>query len=95
MHSAPETVAGFPDMWHPVYEKYKAFFDLAAELPPLINEMIHKPHQGRLLQTVARLTCVAANTNGAILTLVLNGYGHDAMKPVSYTHLTLPTSDLV
>jgi hypothetical protein len=29
---------------------------------------------------VGQVTAAAANTHGAILTLVLNGYGHDAMK---------------
>jgi hypothetical protein len=42
--------------------------------------MIRTPVQGPLLQIIGRMAAAAANTHGALLTLVLNGYGHDAMK---------------
>ena len=67
-------------MWTPVYEKYKDLFEAAKNMEPLVNEMIHKPMKGKLAQTVCRLLYAAVNTKGAMLTLVFNGFGHDAMK---------------
>lgn len=67
-------------MWQPVYVKYKPFFEFAEHLAPLVNEMIKTPVAGPLFQVVGRMATAAANTHGALLTLVLNGYGHDAMK---------------
>lgn len=72
--------AGFPEMWQPVYEKYRMFFECAAQLQPIVTEMIRQPIQGQLLQMIGRMAAAAANTYGALLTLILNGYGHDAMK---------------
>ena len=76
----PQIVAGLPEMWQPVYTKYKPFFDCAAKIAPIITEMTATPVQGGLFQIVGRMAAAAANTHGALLTLVLNGYGHDAMK---------------
>ena len=75
-----QIVAGFPEMWTPVYNKYKLFFGCAVKLAPITTEMIRTPVQGRLLQIIGRMAAAAANTHGALLVLVLNGYGHDAMK---------------
>ena len=33
-------VAGFREMWHPVYSKYKPFFDCAFKLQSIVSEMI-------------------------------------------------------
>jgi len=75
-------LAGSPQvsLWTPVYSKYKLFFDCAVKLAAITTEMIRKPVQGWLLQVVGRMAAAAANTHGALVTLVLNGYGHDAMK---------------
>jgi hypothetical protein len=75
-----QIIAGFPEMWTPVWNKYKLFFGCAVKLAPITTEMIRTPVQGRLLQIIGRMAAAAANTHGALLTLVLNGYGHDAMK---------------
>ena len=42
--------------------------------------MIKTPVGGQLLLIVGRMVAAAANSYGALLTLVLNGYGQDAMK---------------
>ena len=81
----PEThlVAGFSEMWEPVYTKYKGFFDCAEKLEPIVRDMCHatiKGRKSRLLHIVGRMAAAAANSYGALLTLALNGYGHDAMK---------------
>lgn len=82
MDCKPSTVVavGFPEVWQPVYDKYRLFFELAGKLRPIVNEMTQRPMVGQLSQIVCRMVLGAANTNGALLTLVLNGYGHDAMK---------------
>jgi hypothetical protein len=76
----PRVEPGFPEMWQPVYEKYQAFFEAALALQPIVNQMTSQPLNGRLSGIVCRIVFAAANTMGAMLTLVLNGYGHDAMK---------------
>lgn len=75
-----QIMVGFPEMWAPVYNKYKLFFDCAVKLAQISTEMNRTPVQGSLLQIVGRMAAAAANTHGALLTLVLNGYGHDAMR---------------
>ena len=73
-------MAGFPEMWQPVHDKYSAFFDCANKLQPIVTEMIQTPVEGKLLLIVGRIMAAAANSYGALLTLVLNGYGMDAIK---------------
>jgi hypothetical protein len=73
-------IAGFPEMWEPVCGKYRLFFEAASKLQPIINEMTHRPMSGQLSRVVCRMVIAAANTLGALETLVLNGYGQDAMK---------------
>ena len=75
-----QMAVGFPEMWAPVYSKYELFFGCAVKLAPITTEIIKTPVQGRLFQIIGRMAAAAANTHGALLTLVLNGYGHDAMK---------------
>ena len=38
--------AGFPDMWQPVYEKYRQFFECAHQLAPIVSDMIKTPVRG-------------------------------------------------
>jgi hypothetical protein len=80
MTPPPEVTAGFPEMLQPVHDKYRLFFEAAMRMQPLVNEMLRQPVTGQLADIVARLISASCNTMGAMLTLVLNGYGHDAMK---------------
>jgi hypothetical protein len=75
-----QVMAGFPEMCQPVYDKYRLFFECAIKLGPIVSDMIKTPVEGQLLAIVGRLAAAAANSYGALLTLVLNGYGQDAMK---------------
>ena len=72
--------AGFSEMWQPVFTKYRLFFACATDLEPIVSEMIRTPVEGHLLHIVGRLMAAAFNSYGALLVLVLNGYGLDAMK---------------
>jgi hypothetical protein len=73
-------VAGFREMWRPVYSKYMAFFECAFKLQGIVSEMITSPVHGQLPQIIGQMAAAASNNYGAILTLVLNGFGNDAMK---------------
>jgi hypothetical protein len=75
-------MAGVPEMWKPVYEKYRLFFACGAKLAPIVSDMIKAPVEGMLLHIVGRMVAAAANSYGALLILVLNGYGQNAMKIV-------------
>jgi Family of unknown function (DUF5677) len=80
MQPSADFIVGCPEMWEPVHAKYKAFFDCAAKLSGIVNDIVKVPVQGKLLQVVGRMVAAASNTAGALQVLVLNGYGHDAMK---------------
>ena len=81
MDEAPRVVAaGFPEMWQPVYQKYKLFFDCAAKLRPIVGEMISTPLSGHLLIIAGHILAAVVNSYGALVTLVLNGYGYDAVR---------------
>lgn len=76
----PEVTAGFSEFWVPVYRKYKGFFDCGRLLAPIVSDMIKAPVGGQLLPIVGRLLAAAVNSYFALLTLVLNGFGMDAIK---------------
>jgi hypothetical protein len=76
----PISAAGFPDWWQPVYDKYRPFFDATIRMYAIVNEMRQRDVPEHLAQIVGRMVFVAVNTYGAIQTLVLNGYGPDAVK---------------
>jgi hypothetical protein len=73
-------VVGFPEMWRPVYEKYRPFFEATAKIYTVVNEMRERDISEHLAQIVGRMVFSAVNTYGAIQTLVLNGYGLDALR---------------
>ncbi len=75
-----EVMAGFPEFRAPVYRKYKGFFDCAFMLGPMVSDMVAAPADEQLLDIVRRLLAAAANSYGALVVLVLNGYGMDAIK---------------
>jgi hypothetical protein len=76
----PIRAAGFPEMWQPVHEKYRPFFEATIRMYAVVNEMRERNLPEHLAQVVGRMVFVALNTYGAIQTLVLNGYGPDAVK---------------
>jgi hypothetical protein len=42
--------AGFPEMWNPVFHKYKPFFAVVEKLVSLHNRVVHVPVEGQALQ---------------------------------------------
>ncbi|HWB84470.1 MAG TPA: hypothetical protein VG675_10045 [Bryobacteraceae bacterium] len=55
-------MAGFPEMWQPVHDKYSAFFECANKLQPIVTEMIQTPVEGKLLLIVGRIMAAAATS---------------------------------
>src|SRR5713101_5827374 len=75
-------IAGFPEMWGPVFQKYKPFFVTVEKLVSLHNRVIRVPVEGQAQQVVGGLLHLMTNDYGAVLALVMNGYGVQAMKIV-------------
>lgn len=75
-----DVVAGFREMWQPIYAKYRQFFDATIKISAVVNDIRDRDLPEHLAQVVGRMVFVAVNTYGAIQTLVLNGYGPDALK---------------
>ena len=73
-------IAGNQEMWQPVYEKYRPFFDATTRMFALANEIRDRELSEHLAQIVGRMVFAAVNTYGAIQTLILNGYGVDAVR---------------
>lgn len=75
-----KVIAGFPGFWQQAHDKYPLFFKAAMELMPLQNEIFKKPIGEPLHKVIRHIGKIVANSLGALITLVLNGYGNDAMK---------------
>jgi hypothetical protein len=45
-----------------------------------VNQALNRPVHGRLALTERFLTAIVSNSFGALITLALNGYGHDAVR---------------
>ena len=81
MQTAPDRViAGFPEFWDTAYAEHRAYFDASAPLQQLVNRVRQCPASEPLHKVVRRITILSANSYGALVTLVSNGYGNDAMK---------------
>jgi hypothetical protein len=77
----PGIEAGFCEMWQPVHDRYRLYFEAADTLQQVVADMMRQPIEGgQWPHIAARMTFLAANSMGAVFTLVLNGYGADAMK---------------
>ena len=72
--------AGFPDMWDQVFERFKPFFTAATNITALQNRILAVPVFDQVPQILSLIVKALTNDYGAVLTLVLNGYGVQAMK---------------
>ena len=76
----PRVVAGFPDFWQPAHDRFPNFYEAAGDLIPLVNGVIRRPLKGRLQTVLGFMTGIVSNSFGALITLSMNGYGHDALR---------------
>ena len=75
-----KVVAGFPQYWQSVHDEYAPVFESVKELETLGNGMFEKPVSSPFHEVVRSIAQNVMNSFGALITLVLNGYGSDAMK---------------
>jgi hypothetical protein len=73
-------VVGFPDFWQHVHDSYAKSFEAAAELTSIGNEAFNVPLAEPLHKVARHIAKTVWNSFGALMVLVLNGYGPDAMK---------------
>ncbi len=73
-------VVGFPDFWQHVHDTYAKSFEAAAELTSIGNEAFNVPLAEPLHKVARHIAKTVWNSFGALMILVLNGYGPDAMK---------------
>jgi len=73
-------IAGFPEFWQKVHDRYPRFFEATDHLVPLVNTILTKPIAGQLARVLHHMTAVVSNSLGSLITLSLNGYGHDAVR---------------
>lgn len=71
---------GFPDFWPKAQESFPSFFPAAVRLMETSNRFLSKPVKGQLNVTLHMMFGSVTNSLGAVLTLTLNGYGHDAVR---------------
>lgn len=75
-----KVVAGFPDFWQRAHDRFPLFFKAAGDLAPLQNEIFRKPVSEPLHKVLRHIAKIVSNSMGAVIVLVLNEYGNDAIK---------------
>lgn len=78
--TTPQVIAGFPEFWQQVHDRYSPIFEGAGRLQNLQTRIFNTPVKGQPASVMRRLAITASNSFGAIITLALNGYGNDGMK---------------
>jgi hypothetical protein len=73
-------VAGFPEFWQRAHNAFPRFFAATDHLVPLVNAVLAKPIGGQLPRILHYMTAIISNSLGSLITLALNGYGHDAVR---------------
>lgn len=73
-------VGGFQEMWNPVFQRFQVFFKAANNLNALQNRVLGVPALGQASEIIRYILKTMSNDYGAVLSLVLNGYGVQAMK---------------
>ena len=79
-HELPNIAAGFSGCGKLSTKDIGCFLRLLIDYSPSSTTWLSSRLKGDLLQTVRRIIYAVTNTQGVLITLVLNGYGHDAMK---------------
>jgi hypothetical protein len=73
-------IAGFPEFWQKSNDAFQGFFEATDHLVPLVNTVLAKPIGGQLPRVLHYMTAIISNSLGSLITLALNGYGHDAVR---------------
>jgi hypothetical protein len=78
----PEDNAAFEEFVQAMHENYGEAFQAGLALVPIANALFEKPVAEPLSKVLRFLAKMVANSNGAVLSLVVYGYENDAMKIV-------------
>jgi hypothetical protein len=71
---------GFPEFWQKAHDKYPNAFKAIHDLMLIQQAIFLKSLSEPLHKVIRHLSKITMNSLGALTTLVLNGYGNDAMK---------------
>src|SRR5439155_8972602 len=71
---------GYPEFWQQVHDRFPAAFKSIHDIIPLQQALFLRPISEPLHKVIRHLSKMTVNSIGALTTLVLNGYGNDAMK---------------
>jgi hypothetical protein len=77
---AVKVTAGFPEFWQVAHDDFHQVFTAAEKLMPVVNKFMNAPASGKLATVIHLLAGSVTNSYGAVITLALNGYGHDAQR---------------
>jgi hypothetical protein len=73
-------IPGFPEFWQKSYNAFPRFFEATEHLIPLVNDILKEPVSDQLPRLLHYMTAIISNSLGSLITLSLNGYGHDAIR---------------
>ena len=79
---SPEDIAAFEEFAQAMHAKYGEAFQAGLALVPIANDLFEKPVAEPLAKVLRFLAKMVVNSNGAVLSLVVYGYGNDAIKIV-------------
>lgn len=71
---------GFPDFWPKAQSKFPLFFEAVLEMNAIQNQIFGRPVSEPLHKVMRHISKIVSNSFGALVILVLNGYGNDAMR---------------
>ena len=80
MHSNTVEMVGFPDFWQKAEAANTAAFEAIKDLFPIQQVLFSKPVSKSLHKVTRMIAKVTCNSLTALMVLVLNGCGSDAMK---------------
>jgi len=69
-----------PEFWQQAHDRHPLIFRAAKDLEPLHNKVFKRRVTEPLHRILRMLAMNVSNSFGALITLVLNGYGSDAMR---------------
>src|SRR5262245_29080982 len=73
-------VVGFPEFWQKAHDVKPAAFAATLDVQRVSNQLFKKAISEPLHKVVRAIAKSTVNSLGALTTLLLNGYGNDAMK---------------
>lgn len=76
----PPLHVGFPEVWDEVFQRYQPFFTAAGRLTELHNRILSVPSTSQAQETIRLIIKTMANDYEAVIVLVVNGFGVQAMK---------------